>query len=78
MRVIPKILVRCERSTASLKQTVIYIMNACNSIVVTSTLFACGLFAQGQYFESILEWMKASERKHCNQTGTRILISYSK
>jgi len=36
--------------------------------------------ATGQHFESVLQWMNAPERKHCNQNGTRILlvISYSK
>jgi hypothetical protein len=78
LRVIPKILLRCGRLKAPLKHTVIYIMNACNIILVTSTLLACGLLTPGQYFENIFEWMNASERKRYNQICTRILISYSK
>ena len=61
MRVITKILLRCGGLKVCLKHTVIYIM-LCNSILVTSTLIA-----SGQQFESILEWINASERQHCNE-----------
>jgi hypothetical protein len=65
MRVIPKILLRFRRLKVLLKLAVIYIINACNSVLVTSTLFA-----QGQQFESIFEWMNVSEKQHCNQIDT--------
>ena len=70
LRVIPKILLRCGRLKSPLKHAVICIMNACNSILVTFTVFACELLAPGQHFESILEWMNASQRIHCSQTDT--------
>jgi hypothetical protein len=34
-----------------------------------NTLFGFGVLAPDQHLESILAWMNASDRQHCNQIG---------